>query len=56
MYKYTPDFYSRFISVLNPGEKGRSILRKVLEEDWKFEVDPAGFEDITDFLGCKGNV
>ncbi len=56
MYKYTPDFYRRFIAVLEHGEKGRSILRKVLEEDWKFEIEQAVFQDIADFLGCGENV
>lgn len=52
MYEYTPDFYSRFISALDPGNIAKDVLRKTLTDDWKFEIEAETFDKISLLLGC----
>lgn len=53
VYEVTPKIYKKFISEIGKKEKGISILRKILTEDWKFELDDQSLKKTAKLLGIK---
>ncbi len=51
VYDHTPDIYRRLISVFPNREEGATHLRKVLQEDWAFELEEEPLSAIVQRLG-----
>ena len=53
VYDYTPDIYKNLAEALDTQPGAKDYLRKVLTEEWNFEVDAQGLEQVSSLLGVK---
>jgi len=53
VYDYTPDIYKKMAEALDAQPGAKDYLKKVLTEEWNFEVDAQALDQVSSLLGVK---
>jgi len=53
VYDYTPDIYKKMSEALDAQPGAKDYLRKILTEEWLFEVDEQALDQVSKLLGVK---
>ena len=53
VYEYTPDIYKSLAEALDPQPGAKDYLRKLLEEEWLFEVEEKQLDELCRLLGVR---
>lgn len=53
VYDYTPDIYKKMAEALDAQPGAKDYLRKVLNEEWHFEVEDQALDQVSSLLGVQ---